>query len=624
MTTRKRIAALIGATALAATGVLPAPSAHAQPADDEIGSLMLVLDASGSMRDPDGTGTTRIAAAHKALTTVVENLPAHATVGMRVFGAQITGTPMPQEACQDTQRVVDLGTDNRAQLLSAISTYQPHGWTPIPEALRQAANDLGPEGKRHIILVSDGESTCDPDPCEVAADIAAQGIGITIDVVGLNVDNTTRTQLTCIAEAGGGEYVDATNADELTAALNHTTTRATRPFEYDGTPIQGTPDLQDAPQITPGIWTDTVGPARTPDVNRYYRLERTVKDSTLQASAVTLLSRDLMDHLRISIVDGNDHLCGSPGTAIRHSNNLGLATIGAELRPFAACSDEDVFWVKVSREQAEATTDLPIELRIQELPALAPGEPGPEPIISFEGDRVAASDPIEVQPGTSMATAPLLTPGQSVTTTILPNEVQTYRVPVGWGQSVRATMERFERILGHSGFLKLVALYPSGSIGDSPAFFYAREASHATVETKPIWAGSSDGANPAGDVTLIVIWEADKGAEGDPLDYTLTAEIGGELEDAPEYLIEPISAATEPEPEPTDSEEPSPSPEPSEEASTPSNSPTPEATPDATVTEAAPDEDAGTSSTALALAGLGGLLVIGGGITAAMLLRRRH
>lgn len=58
MTTRKRIAALIGATALAATGVLPAPSAHAQPADDEIGSLMLVLDASGSMRDPDGTGTT--------------------------------------------------------------------------------------------------------------------------------------------------------------------------------------------------------------------------------------------------------------------------------------------------------------------------------------------------------------------------------------------------------------------------------------------------------------------------------------------------------------------------------------------------------------------------------------
>ncbi|HHT11632.1 MAG TPA: hypothetical protein GX013_00465 [Propionibacterium sp.] len=52
-----RTLAILTATALAA-GTLTAPAAHAQPADEEIGSLMLVLDASGSMRDPDGTGTT--------------------------------------------------------------------------------------------------------------------------------------------------------------------------------------------------------------------------------------------------------------------------------------------------------------------------------------------------------------------------------------------------------------------------------------------------------------------------------------------------------------------------------------------------------------------------------------
>ena len=619
-----RTLAILTATALAA-GTLTAPAAHAQPADEEIGSLMLVLDASGSMRDPDGTGTTRIAAAHKALTTVVENLPAHATVGMRVFGAQITGTPMPQEACQDTQRVVDLGTDNRAQLLSAISTYQPHGWTPIPEALRQAANDLGPEGKRHIILVSDGESTCDPDPCEVAADIAAQGIGLTIDVVGLNVDDNTRRQLTCIADAGNGEYVDATNADELTAALNHTTTRATRPFEYNGTPVEGTAEPIDAPDISPGLWSDELGTSSTPEAVRHYRVKRTMRGSTLQASALGLLSREHPDGMELHFVTMDGDSCGPAG--VRTGGGVSQVLTTVETRSTQLCQDEEELVLRLARRTVEVPVgEMPVELRVREIPPLA-GTGSTEPQVGFEGPRVPASEtPVELTPGSSMSTAPLLTTGQSITASILPDEVQTYRIPAGWGQAVRATLEqptRIESVPGDlPGSLRLQLIHPSGHLEAGSRAVPVYGGGEVTDETTAMWPGGSQGADPAGDVVVVVYWHGGTDREREPVGYTLTAEVAGELLEAPEYLAEPLAAVDSPEPQPTDSEPSSPSPEPAQEK-TPQTAPS-ETAPETTETQTSSDEDDGSSSTPLILAGLGGLLVIGGGVAAALLLRRRR
>ena len=53
-------------------------------------------------------------------------------------------------------------------LHDAVADYAPTGETPIAYALQQAATDLGPDGNRTVVLVSDGIATCDPDPCEVA------------------------------------------------------------------------------------------------------------------------------------------------------------------------------------------------------------------------------------------------------------------------------------------------------------------------------------------------------------------------------------------------------------------------------------------------------------------------
>ncbi len=140
-------------------------------------STMLVLDSSGSMAEPAGGGATKIQAAKQALRDVVAALPDDAVVGMRVFGAEVFDRDQPG-ACTDSQQVVAPGTDNRDALLREVERYRPFGETPIGFALRQAAQDLDPDTARSIVLVSDGVATCDPDPCEVAKELSAQGVAL--------------------------------------------------------------------------------------------------------------------------------------------------------------------------------------------------------------------------------------------------------------------------------------------------------------------------------------------------------------------------------------------------------------------------------------------------------------
>lgn len=146
-------------------GLLPVATPTPAGADeaDVPGRMILLLDSSGSMAEPAGGGGTRIEAARSALRTVVDGLPADSEVGLRVFGATVFSRG-DRGACTDSQLVVEPATENRADLAAALDDYRPYGETPIPHALEEAAADLGSEGPRSIVLVSDGESTCSPTP----------------------------------------------------------------------------------------------------------------------------------------------------------------------------------------------------------------------------------------------------------------------------------------------------------------------------------------------------------------------------------------------------------------------------------------------------------------------------
>src|SRR5690606_30630643 len=119
-----------------------------------------------------------------------------------------------------------------------------------------------PEGPRTIILVSDGEDTCSPpDPCEVAAGIREDGVDLVIETVGfaLGDNEAARQELSCIAEAGGGEFRDIATAAELVEQLEVVSVREARRDQQGGTAVEGAPVPLDAPDIAVNeTYTDTI------------------------------------------------------------------------------------------------------------------------------------------------------------------------------------------------------------------------------------------------------------------------------------------------------------------------------------------------------------------------------
>jgi Mg-chelatase subunit ChlD len=187
-------------------------------------NLQLVFDASGSMAEDIG-GETRIAAARRAMTRVIETLPADnasLNVGFRVFGHRGDNTEAGRaESCQSTELLVPIAGVNQEQLQQQATAWEPTGWTPISLALQNAGEDFptGENVRNVIIMVTDGEETCDGDPCAVAEALAASGAEVRIDLVGFGVTPEVADVLRCIPTNSGGVYVDAQDGDALMHSL---------------------------------------------------------------------------------------------------------------------------------------------------------------------------------------------------------------------------------------------------------------------------------------------------------------------------------------------------------------------------------------------------------------------
>jgi 6-phosphogluconolactonase (cycloisomerase 2 family) len=125
------------------------------------------------------------------------------------------------ESCRDIEQVIGLGAVDPQQFDTVAHSFEAKGYTPITDALTQAASSLpvGPNERNSIVLVSDGEETCGGDPCALAAELAAGDIELVIHTIGLAVDDVTRAQLQCIADMSGGTYTDADSAEDLSLAL---------------------------------------------------------------------------------------------------------------------------------------------------------------------------------------------------------------------------------------------------------------------------------------------------------------------------------------------------------------------------------------------------------------------
>jgi von Willebrand factor type A domain len=246
------------------------PAARGQVADSaqapERASVLLLMDASGSMAQPAGGGERKIEAARSAVGELLDSLSPDIEVGMRVFGGGVSG----KTGCADTAEIFPVAPVEPGLMKARLARYQPDGTTPLGLGLREAAGDLPRSGTRAIVLVSDGRDRCaPPEPCEVAERIARGGVDLRIEAIGFQVGGADRAQLRCIARAGGGVYHDAQDPESLADSLNAVVSRALRRYQPAGEEVRGTPRADDAPLLAEGQYVDRIRPGQV----RWYRVE---------------------------------------------------------------------------------------------------------------------------------------------------------------------------------------------------------------------------------------------------------------------------------------------------------------------------------------------------------------
>ncbi len=200
------------------TTLLAAPAALAND------NVMVVFDGSNSMWGQID-GTAKIEIARDVIGNLLGDWADDRSVGLMAYGHRSRGD------CTDIEVIVEPGAAQRSEILDRIKSITPTGKTPLTDAVEQAAKQLSyTDRPATVVLISDGLESCERDPCELARALEKGGVGFTAHVVGfgLGADEDTAS-LACIAEETGGQYIQASNADELGAALSAVATAVATP-----------------------------------------------------------------------------------------------------------------------------------------------------------------------------------------------------------------------------------------------------------------------------------------------------------------------------------------------------------------------------------------------------------
>jgi len=189
--------------------------------------ILFILDASGSMRGRDRQGRVKMTTARRVLTELVRSLPEDVMVGLRVYGHRYPRKPKAK-SCTDSQLVVPFQRVDREAFASFVREIRPRGQTPIGLSLARVAEDFGDvSGRKVVVLISDGEETCAPEPDDplypprVVEELMRRGVDVQVQIVGFDIDESeVRASLRELAERTGGRFYTAEDAEGLKRALD--------------------------------------------------------------------------------------------------------------------------------------------------------------------------------------------------------------------------------------------------------------------------------------------------------------------------------------------------------------------------------------------------------------------
>lgn len=194
---------------------------------------MIVFDGSGSMAEMgfNDISEPRIFEAREALRTVLPEIAEQRRLGLLIYG------PNGRHECSGVDLRFAPMADAAERIIGEVDSLQPQGKTALTEAVRQAAEALEYRTRpATVVLVTDGKETCGGAPCQLATQLASEGAGTTVHVIGFKVRGSffdwareDRNQYNdadavsrCLADTTGGTYVNAETLDELIAALRVT------------------------------------------------------------------------------------------------------------------------------------------------------------------------------------------------------------------------------------------------------------------------------------------------------------------------------------------------------------------------------------------------------------------
>lgn len=581
------VAVLLTALALVVPTALPRAMAEGFNTGRTAPS-MLVFDASGSMRADDVGGRSRMEVAKEAVTTLVPMLPDDAAVGLMTYGNSDAATAADEKAgCQDVKTLVEPTGLDREGLIAAIEGVQPSGYTPIGLSLQKAADALPEAEMRSIVLVSDGIDECGgPPPCEVAADLSAEHPEMRIHTIGFKAEQAARDELACIADVTGGTFADASDAETLRDELLVKMTRAIQGYATQGQPITGGTTLEDAVDLPPGSYLDVLehGSPAIDDgegFSRFYRLQIAPGEIAHLSATMVLPGGDGVTNrlaqlqLRTSSPDGVD--CRVGEVQARAEADLGQGPLTAtidtprmgeteKLTCFGEDADGSVV-LEVQRTGDPALEEaVPVEVQffaeetvdVDGMPPAAKYMRPLEPLATpADGERI--------QPAFSFASAVPDADGP-LRGTIIPGEVQFFRIPAQYGEQVRTalalgefdTPDGMELTLQARLFSPLrdgvYTVVPPGTAADVSGFSEAATPGMAMHlnQASPIQyrnreSGGTEGRSAflAGDyyLQLAVVpsnYSADRLFE---IPYVIDLEATGEVQDGPELTGQGAASA---------------------------------------------------------------------------------
>ncbi|WP_376692405.1 vWA domain-containing protein [Wenzhouxiangella sp. EGI_FJ10409] len=214
------------------------------------GVVHLIFDASGSMLQRMDGGRRIDVARQTVLDMLDEHIPDRVPIGLRAYGHT------EPHSCE-SELLVAPDDGSHGAVANAVGALQAVNLarTPLAASLQAVPEDLAGhgEGRRLVVMLTDGEETCDGDVAAAVEALVEQGLDVRLNIVGFQIDELElQAEFEELAALGGGAYFDSQDGAELSSSLSEALAAPFRVVDAAGETVARSRVGAEAIELEPG------------------------------------------------------------------------------------------------------------------------------------------------------------------------------------------------------------------------------------------------------------------------------------------------------------------------------------------------------------------------------------